>query len=225
METAPEFSLSVPSLFDRTISYLSALKDEDFESLLKAFEGLPPESSTEKVLDDLVVVLPEGEGRSVTALLEFVTKTRRLVGTLRSDIDTIAAAVVRASQRIDLIDTSKLEERLTALLSSEFVAVREKAEALASESELVLTDARCITDLRPVFATDGTLKRLEGFVIIQSLKLETFGKSGAPIYLTLDQDGLEQLIDAVERAREKANVLDQQLRTAGWRNLTVKSKS
>jgi hypothetical protein len=215
--------LAIPAIFRRLVGYVSRLTDEQFSSFMQALNNLSPEQPTEEVTDRLFEVLPTGEGGSASGLLEFAISTRRLTSSLHVDVETIAAAVSRAAQPEVEGTSNTLGNRLIALLGSEFVAVREKAQALAAEGSLILLDAKCITDLRPVFATDGNSQGLDGFLVIHNLKLEVRGSSNDPIYVVLDHDAIEQLQSALKRAAEKEDRLAQLLEESNIRNLSVRS--
>ncbi len=217
-----ELDLAVPGIFQRILGYIRELTDEQFAGFMHALNGLAPEMPTDEVTERLAEVLPTGEGGSVTGLVEFAVSTRRLTSSLDADVPIIAAAVSRA-MRSPEEGLDSLEARLIALLSSEFVAVREKAQSLAAEGSLILTDARCITDLRPIFGTDGSTHDLDGFLIIHNLKLEVRGSSNEPIYVVLDHDAIEALQRTLERASLKEERLKQLLQESNMRNLSVRS--
>jgi hypothetical protein len=219
---AEPLDLAVPPLFRRIVGYLGRLTDDEFGAFVAVLNGLAPELPTEEVGDRLVDVLPPGEGGSVTGLIEFAISTRRLTSLLHADVRTIAAAVGRAAQPKES-EASVLEQRLSALLASDFIALREKAQALASEGNLLLTDTRCITDLRPVFGSDGSTEGLDGFLVIHNLKLDVRGSSDKPIYLVLDHDAILQLQRTLERALHKEERLAQLLEESSMRNLSVRS--
>ncbi len=220
---AEPLELGVPPVFRRMVGYLGRLTDDQFGAFMAVLNGLAPELPTEEVGDRLVDVLPPGEGGSVTGLIEFAISTRRLTSSLHTDVETIAAAVGRAAQPQEESEASVLEQRLSALLASDFIALREKAQALASEGTLLLTDSRCITDLRPVFGFDGSTEDLDGFLVIHNLKLDVRGASDEPIYLILDHDAILQLQRTLERALHKEERLAQLLEESSMQNLSVRS--
>ncbi len=219
--------LGMPPIFRQTLSYVERLSDDEFSALMAVVEDLAPSLPTEKVLDRLGQVLRPGPGGSLTSLLEFAISTRRLTSRFQASVATIAAAVTEgyqaSLQEPDTTHEEELRDRVTSLLNSRFISLRTKSITLSAEADLRLEDASSITDIRPVFPSDGRTDEVSGFVVIHTLKLDVTGSRENPLYITLDRDALVTLRDTIERAFEKDTQVSKLLSDFGAADLSIRS--
>ena len=88
-----------------------------------------------------------------------------------------------------------------------------KARDLLSEHKNLLYSSRIITDVRPVFNDDGTLK-LTASVISHTLRLKYFvGEDKKEIYLSIDEKDIKDLIKQLNRAADKENAIRSDFQT------------
>lgn len=141
------------------------------------------------------------------------------VYSLREDFDLstseAAANVAQAMQDSSLEklalsdeDRGKFEERLVALLSSSRLDLVGKASALTLEHEHFMREARIVTDIRPVFASDPA-SRPSGALITYTLRLTYIDSDNRrrDFYIALDAADVRDLKDSLKRAEKKASSL------------------
>jgi len=100
---------------------------------------------------------------------------------------------------------ASIESHLADLADHPLIAGLAKALTLASDSEKTFSDARVITDVRPVFSSERD--RIVGAVVTNTLRVDyveyPFPRT---IALTIDTRDLRQLQQAAERALKKSEV-------------------
>lgn len=118
----------------------------------------------------------------------------------------------------DFLDYSKkqferLEQRLAVLIETHnTLNTISKASDLLLEYENVFSNARIITDIRPIFKPNID-KGLAGALIVHTLKIEYRDVTGTKeLYLTLDALDLFGLSEELFRAEEKAQILQSLLK-------------
>lgn len=100
-------------------------------------------------------------------------------------------------------EASKLEERLTRLLSIESFTISSKASDLQFAHERVFDSARIFTDIRPVFGGEG-VGDVRGAVMINQLRISCVEGPGVKdFFFALDQDDLVALKKVLEGAEGK----------------------
>ena len=83
----------------------------------------------------------------------------------------------------------------------------------------VFQSTRIVTDLRPVFGLDSGLD-VKGLMVVHTLKIEYFADEGTrETYISMDDDDMAQLRRALDRAKEKAEVLRALIRKCQMPNL------
>lgn len=212
--------LKVPTAFARVLRYLESLSAEEFERALDLLSALPLDTPLGSVRAALGQELPEGEG--LLGLVDFAISTRHLAFSLEADVATVASAVSKAAE-IAQDRRQVLADRLQGLLDNKFVTIREKTQALSEEAPFVVTDSRCLTDLRPVFSSSTSTEGLLGLVVLHTLRLEVNGRD-EPVFLTMNHSALVHLRQTLGRAMEKEARLDRIIRDLGETNLSVRSE-
>jgi hypothetical protein len=117
-----------------------------------------------------------------------------------------------------------LRERLERLLApGNPLALSAKAAGLFTEQERLFCDARILTDIRPVFERQATV-RPAGLSVIHTLKLLFHKTSQNPeeLYIALDVDDLRTLKQVIQRAEEKQQSLEAVVRSTGIPLLSAK---
>jgi hypothetical protein len=109
-------------------------------------------------------------------------------------------------------------DELRRLSGDSPVMITSKAQFLTYQRERILTDARIISDIRPVFGEDGTVIR--EMVVTNSLVLDYMDDgSQRTVYLTLDLEDLARLREQCERAEIKSRVVVDSLADKPWRTV------
>lgn len=124
----------------------------------------------------------------------------------RPDLVTSVAATVADSEALDLPARKQLESRLIAILGLPAVAVSAKSSLLQVAHDRVFNASKIVTDIRPVFLEP--LGPDWAYMIIHHLQM-TCRRGGRQeeIFVSMDDRDLEELHEAISRARAKAALL------------------
>lgn len=110
------------------------------------------------------------------------------------------------------LSISLLRTRLEILSRLENVITSVKANLLSAERDKLLLSSRLITDVRPVL-DDNALH--PSMLIINTLKLEfREGSEKRTSYIALDKQDISDLIEQLERARKKTDLITTSFRTS-----------
>src|SRR5712691_4247671 len=129
----------------------------------------------------------------------------------RKTVQDFASEVADSPDLKDLSPDKKpgFQQCLIRLLGLRPIYVGQNALSLIYDNERVLSQARIISDLRPVYGPKVE-EGPAGAIIVHTLKLEYQTISGpAEFFLALTVEGIESLLNTVQRAKEK----DANLRT------------
>ncbi|MDQ3705212.1 MAG: hypothetical protein M3437_08335 [Chloroflexota bacterium] len=123
------------------------------------------------------------------------------------------------SQSKDLMlseaERSVLESRLVSILQSGAMTATWKALDLLYEHDKTFYDARIITDVRPLFPDDVTQPPIAA-VMTHTLRIHYHhSRRHDELFIALDDDDLDQLQAAIDRARKKAKSLEALLNASG----------
>jgi len=114
------------------------------------------------------------------------------------------------------MDESRFKNRFIALIGQpDIQLVTSKAERLKHDAERTMIDARIITDIRSIFSQDASTPP-RTMVIVHTLQMRYHdsAEEHRSIYIALDDNDLEMLGEAVERAKTKKKTLASLLESA-----------
>jgi len=112
-------------------------------------------------------------------------------------------------------EIARIASRLRQVLTNEKLTVEAKASVLRYDHEKTMCSLRILTDARPVFGNDPA-DAPKAAVIFHMLKLAYHEAGGIKeTFVSLDEDDLETLKDAVLRAEVKSKSLKRALEDRG----------
>jgi hypothetical protein len=118
-------------------------------------------------------------------------------------------------------DDKRLKQYLTVLLLDPLVLLKSKSVRLLSTHKNDFTDCEIISDIRPVFSTDGKLTA-EAAVLCHSFRIGYATESGPQsFFVTLDSNDLITIKNAVDRAIAKKDVLEKVISKSGLVHVKV----
>jgi hypothetical protein len=208
--------LRVPPRQRGALKFLAELDEARFDGLLQALNRDPPPTIRGEVDERARSVLSVGQDE-IVALINASLSMSALRAATTLDAETLARDL---SESEDLRDVpvekrSLLASRVADLLHVESLTDIAKAANLITENQQVLTEARIISDIRPIFPDDPS-QRPAGAVVIHTLKITSYnGSESTSTYFALDDADLNALQRAVERAIAKSSTIDQMLVDAG----------
>lgn len=213
-----DVELTIPEIFQQTVEFIGSMKDQDFEELATVLEQVDPSVSMEMFVSSLSDIFPTPGGPSVAVFIEFALSTRRLSEAIDGNVRSVAEAIRDASN-----GTDDLSDRIHRILTSRVIALREKSIGLTTDTGPRITDVRCLSDLRPVFASSDETDDIAGFVVMHTLRLNVAGSTDSVLHLSLDHDALVSLSEAVQRALDKDERLSGLVSELGVPDLSVRS--
>lgn len=195
--------LRLPEVIIGALPSLAELTDEQFESLAKAVEAAPPLLYHIDVVDYLEEKLAgqPGAAHDIPHAIASLYDGRDQAG---DSADGFASAVAEsAASRSEQLRNvrSVIQQRLTRLLNVQNLLAASHARNVLFEQERIFTEARILTDVRPVFSKETDL---EGAVVVHSLRVEyRENRQAKTIFFALDNRDLASLLEVVKRAQEK----------------------
>ncbi len=216
------FELRAPQFVKKTLTDLDALPAETFSALSVALAELAVSVADKDAVDELTAATGV-DREQVSDLYQFVMQTRALATRLEWSPSQVAGALV---SQLDGIDQGEpLQERVVALLQDPHVGIREKVRSLAAATAPPLVGSQCITDLRPIFATNGDTAEVEGFLRAATMTIDYFEDgSEQSLSLSVDRDSLLSLRQTLDRALEKLDTLHGLLERHGLHDLTIEEE-
>lgn len=195
---------------------LVKLSDEDVARLCSTLETVPVhpfrgEAVTTQISQ--VVGIPSSEARdSAAILLSLYFTLAQTKESLSSFAKTIIDALVDSAPTSEGLEAERWTSNLVKLLGVRSLYVRQNALSLLYENENLFTNARILTDLRPVFheskSEQAAVENPSGFLLTHTLKIGYQNINGdGEIFIALDSDDLETLLAAIGRAKDKAAIL------------------
>jgi hypothetical protein len=134
-------------------------------------------------------------------------KSQKLIDVIISNLDQQAPRDWIAKNLSSLKSASSIIAKVLDTLNADHpLVIASKAEQLRLSYQNLLTDARIITDLRPVF--DSSAKKIAEFIISHNLLINYFdGTETRRIVFALDTNDVVNLRRICERAQEKERSL------------------
>jgi len=157
----------------------------------------------------------------LNSVLSLITLCERQKGT----IDELVKDISNNAKDIKLIDAdyvARFSKRLTILLNNEHLFTASKAIELATDYENIYSTAKIITDVRPVFNEDIS-GQPKSAVIIHNLDIHYHKDSEVhkDIYIAMDSNDIKELLDVLQRAQKKEEVLLALLTKTGIENIKL----
>jgi len=182
----------------------------DIETFSYRVAGVNKDLDTDEIADLVAAITPVMSGT-----------------TEQDDIDTFAEAVSISIREDEKLDVSKaqandLENRLLQLFAIEdTLGTVAKARAIYFFDGNDFCDVKIVTDVRPIFKSDADQEPTAA-VLVHAMQFG-YHRNRNPEHkeftLTLDEDELDVLQEAIDRARAKAKTLVRMIEKAGMRCL------
>jgi hypothetical protein len=216
-------TLVIPKQYERGFAVIRSLSDSDINRILEVLKGASPASRPSDIFPILRPALPALPENDVQTFLDTLYSLYLYRSHSDASIDQFVADLsdaIRESESKEVRTTdpdelSALKSKFKSLLTIRPLSTLSKAHRLRYDSANLFSDAKIISDIRPVW--DGNVKEPpQGIVITQTLKLE-YSRAGGPgeLYLLMDEEGIELLISVLARAKEKAATL-KSLASGSW---------
>ena len=202
-------TLTIPPRHRAGLKAIQDLSSESVKQLAAALAAAPVSVNQAVIRESL-----QGSVPALTENLKSILEALMAMYVVRSaaelPVEMFVNDVARAMADDDLDTASNpeiLKANLAALLRVEAFSIASKAIGLKTEFPNTFCDARVMTDLRPVFGIEDVSAPLTG-IITQTLKIEYHhGSNHQEFYVGLDADDIDDLIETLGRAQQKAKAL------------------
>ena len=170
--------------------------------------GHPATVSRRKIQDTIATVVSAAEGRQLSRFLLAAAVTIRRQGLDAKKFVEGVSTIVRSRHDRDtrFVNWNDCTSEVTHLLELSSVQLAAKAFDISYDFERVLTEARLITSIRPVFGLEDDDTTIVGSTVVQTLRLEYASQQGdhTNLSIALDLDDVRNLSEICNRALKKA---------------------
>lgn len=211
--------LSIPREYWRGFAELRELKEGQIQELVSALAQEEPVSGRTSLHMRMASEVENIGNSELSAITDALISLVGLRDTLRIDIPefvgTIADAMNQSGdENLALPDEESresFEAKLAQLLEIDSLEVTAKAIGLSREqAHTIHGNPRVLTDVRPIFSSEPAEISLWGAMVIHALKLEYHeGRQLEELYIALSTREIDDLIEVLERAKSKAEILKQ----------------
>jgi hypothetical protein len=193
--------LSIPKSDRLGLAILREMPEEVFQSLLLEIERSPGSIPTVKNVspDDATLIM-----EAVNTMYRVRTYAEVSIGEFISDV----CEVLLEHKELAPDQVPPFRERLGRVLDIEALNVAAKAVTLLGEHEHLFCSVRIITDARPIYG-QSVIEPPVAMAITHIMKIDYHGAGGHlhEIYIGLGSRDIDELIVALNRAKDKAGSL------------------
>ncbi len=202
--------LRIPPRFRPALIQLAEKNDESIDELCSLLESNPDILTSRQIAlehANKLVKFGADEGFAVVeALIPLMfTKATYAPSTaeLVRDITKSLKSGDKGEPKLPSLSVSRFQVILTRILDLSSIALKAKALSLAADCQRLFTDAKIISDMRPVFGRSVTEPPL-GVVVLHSLRID-FSEDGSEreFFVHMDSKDLQELQACVTRALDK----------------------
>ena len=206
---------AIPKEHERGLVLIKSLEDSDIGRIVESMKDASPGLDSHQILSIIRPIIPgvadedaEKISETLYSLYSFIGHSDISIESFLDDISESTATTDNQDLRTSTVEErSSLRSKLRSLLTVRPLAILSKARALKRDSANIFSDARIISDIRPVWDGEVT-EPPEGIVISQTLKLIYYDLVGLKeIYLSISSDDIDNLINILQRAQAKAESL------------------
>jgi hypothetical protein len=206
-------SIIVPEPIIKGLSTIALISEEQYRELYAALENLPTRISQKRIFDDSGIDLRSIPPADLAAIKEALFPIYLGRANINVPASEYANDIAQSLKGTDAEWThseevlDRLKERLSQLLSLDRPRLIAKANDVLTEHERVYSKARIFSDIRPVFG-ESPEQSPEAAVIVHMLQI-AYRQDGDrhEFIVALDTLDVQKLIDALERAKAKAESL------------------
>ncbi len=219
-------TLTIPEKALPDLEKIAELSDEVFNTILSVLRDQKPTLTTTQLEEQIGQKLEDSVRLNLASVLTptfvlFTFKEKSGASARELAEAVFKSSAVAKSDKITEPLKEKLKARLEALLSLDnSLGVTAKALDVMTEHEHVFCGARILSDIRPVFC--GPTNTATAAVIVHNLQIAYHeGGSHRELYVAMDTDDIATLKKIVERAENKARLLENMLEKCNMQNLKV----
>jgi hypothetical protein len=217
---------TIPPQYRTGFAIIKKLPPDTFELIASALERAPLAGGLKKLTASVVQHVAVLKQQEIKDILRAVFSLSVLTTDEESPLPENLANLSRAMQssgepdlKLSDQESAAFEKRLERLLTIKTVVVSSKAQRLRLEYPATFHDAMILTDMRPVF--NAPADRPVGCEISHTLEI-TYHEHGEhkEFFVALDDDDLETIKKAIQRAEAKSSSVKSLLKVANLPELS-----
>lgn len=199
-------SIPVPDELVPAFEQLRGLSDTEYSAVFDVLADASPS-------EDIVASASKESELEESAVRSIVRAVASLVGLSAFMPITPDEAAEQVASSPDLgvpeDEQGQLSARIKELAGCRSIRLREKIATLGMEHQRVFTDARILTDVRPVFGDEVEPGEMEGVLVSHTLKLEYIDeeKNICTFHIVLDNRDIGTIETCITRAKEKSKLV------------------
>lgn len=219
--------VSIPEDYRLGFAILRGLEDDQVQELVLAIEEERPTRRRAGLYSRVASKVESIERSELDAMMDTLLSLFALRDELRLPTPEFIRTVSEAMEDSafdelafpDGESRESFEATLIEFLEIDNLEITAKAINLMYEQDhIVHGNPRVLTDMRPIFSSDPAEVSVRGAMVTYALKFEYHeGSRVEELSVALNAEQVDGLIDTLERARSKAENLEQLLRESGIR--------
>ncbi len=219
-----ELNIRLPDRVRDGFQALFALQTSELEALFSSFESEKPtllQKTLLKRMTEALASTPKDEVRDILGFLMSLYPAR--ANTELSTEEFVKRLCASIDEDVLPADNRQTAESLLIrILNNKGLAVTAKANAVRMKHQRIFTNARILTDIRPIFSDESELPIAA--TIIHTLQLTYHeNREAQTFFVAMDELDVAKLRKVIDRAEAKANTLGKLLETANLTRLTDES--
>jgi hypothetical protein len=219
-------NLSIPQRIRDGLVALGTLPEDCFQSLFKSLKEALPADTAKDLASRIESEFPDSSRKSIERIISAIASAQNVQKTSHVDVEEFTKDVLESLGQDSLeamkgIDSARFAERLRSVVSeTDIQLTTSKINQLKHATQRAMCGAKIITDVRPAFAHDAS-KPPRAMTVVHTLQLRYHDDAGnhREFYVSLDDNDLRQLGEAVERAKTKKETLKGMLGGANFQVL------
>lgn len=216
--------LSIPERHRVGAATVGSFSEEAFGKLIETLKTASPSDTAEDLVAQIEKEVPSSSGLPVEKMIAALTSMQAVqhsshVEPARFASDVWDALSEDSPERVKDIDPEILKSRIIKFISETDVQLTSvKIDRLRNEVERSFCGARILTDIRAAFLDDAS-KRPPAMTILHTLEIRYHDDSGKhrEFYVSVDDNDLLILKDAINRAEQKRETLRELLTNADFK--------
>jgi hypothetical protein len=203
---------------------LAALTGDQFAEILDVLENkVSTLAATEALLEAArgMTLSAPAEAMAIAEATFPLLFTYVADGEKPADVVSAVLRSLRSDKSVAAKDIGVLKGRLAAIVGSKVLALKAKGAALVMTRGNLLTGAKIITDVRPVFGAQAA-SSIDAFTVIHTLVLDV-SENGMQkaIHVAIDRADLDALKKAIDRAEIKDKAISRWIDRTGVTRIRV----
>jgi hypothetical protein len=208
------YKFRIPEQFESGFEEILKLSDEETEKLASVLDVVPTTYNTERLFNELtgqIDILSLKERREILTVIFSLYGLRYQQSVTIDELLEGICNALESTEKKNLFvlpeNRNVVKEKFKKLLSGKTFDVAGKAVLLAYAQNRALQGASVISDIRSIFG-ENPEDRPVAAMIIHRLELSVL-QAGDPkdIYVALDENDLDKLIEVLNRAKKKNDSL------------------